>query len=69
MTGGLAARQDKLRAEAEEAWQALRNATTVLECFRCAAGRGLAAACAAPAGASWGKLHWALWTAWRHAGA
>jgi len=36
VTGGLASRQDKLRKEAEEAWQKLRDATTELECFRCA---------------------------------
>ncbi|KAL4447677.1 hypothetical protein ABPG75_004896 [Micractinium tetrahymenae] len=34
VTGGLAGRQDKLRGEAEEAWQALRAAATELECFR-----------------------------------
>lgn len=36
VTGGLLSRQDKLRKEAEEAWQKLREATTELECFRCA---------------------------------
>lgn len=36
VTGGLVSRQDKLRKEAEEAWQKLREATTELECFRCA---------------------------------
>lgn len=34
VTGGLVSRQDKLRKEAEEAWQKLREATTELECFR-----------------------------------
>eukprot|EP00887_Chlorella_sp_A99_P003055 scaffold9.g3055.t1 len=34
VTGGLAARQEKLRAEAEEAWQALASARMELTCFR-----------------------------------
>lgn len=33
VTGGLATRQDKLRAEADEAWAALRTAQTELRCF------------------------------------
>lgn len=34
LTGGLAARQEKLRGEAEEAWHALAGAGVELECFR-----------------------------------
>lgn len=41
VTGGLAARQDKLRAEAEEAWGALRTAQTELQCFRWGLSRGV----------------------------
>lgn len=45
VTGGLAARQEKLRKEAEEAWQKLGDAATELECFRCA-GRRCCRCCA-----------------------
>ncbi len=48
VAGGLAARQDKLRGEAEEAWQALRAAATELECFRWGPG-GACAQCRASA--------------------
>jgi hypothetical protein len=42
VTGGLQARQQKLRGEAEEAWAALRTAATELECFRCGVQAGQA---------------------------
>ena len=34
VTGGLGARQAKLRGEVEEGWQALQAALVELECFR-----------------------------------